>query len=393
MGIQKKREERAAKAEEYRAILDKSPGKLSNSAVAKLNGLEKEIRSLDDYLAHHEKALAFAAEKIAAEKNGGTGMNGNLSEAYQEVADFARGLLPQASMTEGTGNEGGYTVPHKMSQIIREVAGDYSAMRRVAMIEETNTDLSKYHVPVMISGAKAVARGETDPRPETTAPEFTEIAMPDGEYYTNVAITQRLLDDGPNIGSYVVRKIGEAFGSAEGEDFITGDGINRPEGFLNGTINDLNDDTRTFGDLKYIPSGAASSLLADSLITMVHDLKNAYRRNGVFVMNSATLADVRKLQDSNGQYLFQPRLSEKNPDTLLGYPIEIDDFMPDIVENAYPIAFGDWKAGYLIVDRINIKLLRDPYSNKPFVHLYATKRVSGKVVDSNAIRVMKIATS
>ncbi|WP_319584906.1 phage major capsid protein [uncultured Pseudodesulfovibrio sp.] len=393
-GIQNYREERVAKAKEYRGLLDQNHGKLSKAVVAKLDNLERDITALDEYIDRHEKMLAIEGDRIASGGNT-SNLPGDVSKGYREIADFARGLLPQASMTEGTGSEGGYTVPHQMSQIIREVARDYSAIRRLASIEETDTDISKYHVPVMVSGAVAVAKGETDARPETTAPEFTEIAMPDGEYYTNIALTQRLLDDGPNIGQLVVRKIGEAFGAAEGQDFITGNAINKPKGFLDGTINALDDDSRTFGDLKYIPTGIISpaSITGDSIIDMVHDLRGAYRRNGVFIMNSATLAAVRKLKDGESRYLFQSRLSDKNPDTLVGYPIEIDDFMPDIAEGAYPIAFGDWKAGYLILDRHKMTMLRDPYSNKPYVHLYATKRVSGKIVDSNAIRVLKIATS
>lgn len=393
-GIQEVRKERMAKAKEYRNLLDKNPGKLPKGVAAKLDGLEQGIKALDEYLTRHENILNIEAEKLT---NGSTVNTrpGEISKEYQELGDFARGLLPQASMTEGTPSEGGYTVPHQMSQIIREVAQDYSAIRRLANIEETDTDISKYHVPVMVSGAVAVAKGETESRPETTAPEFTEVAMPDGEYYTNIALTQRLIDDSPNIGQLVVRKIGEAFGAAEGQDFITGNGSNKPSGFLSDTINALDDDSRTFGHLKYVPSGVISpaGILADSLISLVYDLKSAYRRNGSFVMNSATLAAVRKLKDSNGAYLYQPRISDSTPDTLIGYPVEIDDFMPDIAENAYPIAFGDWKAGYLVLDRRSITMLRDPYSNKPYVHLYATKRVSGKIVDSNAIRVLKIVVS
>ena len=183
------------------------------------------------------------------------------------------------------------------------------------------------------------------------------------------------------------------FARAEGAAFVNGTGINQPDGFLNAPATAAADSVRSFGTLQYVGSGDADGFDANPdarLIDLVHTLKAGHRQGASFVMNSATLAEVRKLKTADGAFLWQPGLVEGQPDRLLGYPVVEAEDMPDIAAGAYPIAFGNFRHGYLIAERSATQVLRDPFTNKPFVHFYATKRVGGKVLDSNAIKLLKI---
>ena len=183
------------------------------------------------------------------------------------------------------------------------------------------------------------------------------------------------------------------FARAEGSAFVNGTGTNQPRGFLRATTSTLGDDSRAFGTLQYIGTGSATGLGDDpdlTLIDLVHTLKAGHRQGASFVMNSATLAEVRKLKTSDGAFLWQPGLVEGQPDRLLGYPVVEAEDMPDIAADEYPIAFGNFRHGYLIAERSATQVLRDPFTNKPFVHFYATKRIGGQVLDSAAIKLLRI---
>ncbi len=165
-------------------------------------------------------------------------------------------------------------------------------------------------------------------------------------------------------------------------------------------VDATNDATRKFGTLQYLPSKNATGLAtdgtgADALISLVYGLHAPYRAGpGVaWMMNSTTASVVRQLKDPNGRYIWTDGLQAGEPAMLLGYPVGIDENMPDLGAGNYPIAFGNWRAGYRIVDRLGTRILRDPFSDKPFVHFYTTKRVGGTVADSNAIKLLKCATS
>jgi HK97 family phage major capsid protein len=183
------------------------------------------------------------------------------------------------------------------------------------------------------------------------------------------------------------------FARAEGAAFVSGTGVNQPAGFLTAPVSTATDAVRPFGTLQYRGSGDAAGFGAEpeaTLIDLVHSLKAGYRQGASWVMNSATLAEVRKLRTADGALLWQPGLIDGQPDRLLGYSIVEAEDMPDMAGGAFPIAFGNFKAGYLIAERSAIKILRDPFSNKPFVHFYAHRRVGGQVLDSAAIKLLKI---
>ena len=187
--------------------------------------------------------------------------------------------------------------------------------------------------------------------------------------------------------------IGREFARAEGIAFVTGDGVNKPRGFLTAANSAADDNARPFGTLQFVTSGAAAAFAAtnpqDRLIDLVHSLAAPYRQGAKWVMNSATLARVRKMKDLDGGFIWQPALAADQPATLLGYPVIEVAAMPDVAADSLSIAFGNFQAGYIIAQRRDTVVLRDPFTNKPFVNFYATKRVGGTVVDSRAIKLMR----
>jgi HK97 family phage major capsid protein len=183
------------------------------------------------------------------------------------------------------------------------------------------------------------------------------------------------------------------FARAEGAAFVGGSGTNQPKGFLTAAKSLDGDGARAFGTLQYVASGDDGGFDEEpevKLIDLIHTLKAGHRQGASWVMNSSTLAEVRKFKTSDGAFLWQPGLVEGQPDRLLGYPVVEAEDMPDIAADAFPIAFGNFKAGYLIAERSATTILRDPFTHKPFVHFYATKRVGGQVLDSAAIKLLKI---
>jgi HK97 family phage major capsid protein len=219
-----------------------------------------------------------------------------------------------------------------------------------------------------------------------------------GELYANPAASQAMIDDAMfDVEAWIAHEVGTEFARAEGAAFVTGNGTNRPKGFLTYATTTQTDTLRAWGTLQYVPSGAAGGFAAsnpqDRLVDLVHALRPPYRQGACFVMNSSTLAVIRKFKTADGAFLWQPGLAEGRPDTLLGYPVIEAEDMPDIAADSLSIAFGNFGAGYLIAERGETQLLRDPFTNKPYVHFYAVKRLGGGVVNSEAIKLMKFAAS
>jgi HK97 family phage major capsid protein len=218
-----------------------------------------------------------------------------------------------------------------------------------------------------------------------------------GELYANPTASQAMLDDAQfDVEEWLAGEIAAEFAKAEGAAFVNGNGTNRPRGFLQAPVAATADATRAFGTLQYVASGAAGDFAAngaDRLIDLVQTLRAPYRQGASFVMNAATAARIRKFKTSDGQFLWQPSLVTGTPATLLGYPVVEAEDMPDVAANSLSIAFGNFRAGYLIAERSETSILRDPYSNKPFVTFYATKRVGGCVANSEAIKLMRFSAS
>lgn len=207
-----------------------------------------------------------------------------------------------------------------------------------------------------------------------------------------------MLDDAMfNVEDWLADQIAREFAVAEGSAFVNGNGTNRPRGILTYTTTNEIDSVRAFGTLQHLATGTAGAFPAsnpqDRLVELVHSLKAPYRQGAAWVMNSDTLARIRKFKTTDGAFIWQPGMVEGQAATLLGYPVVEAEDMPDVAADSLSIAFGNFRAGYLIADRGETRILRDPFSNKPFVHFYATKRVGGAIIDTQAIKLMKFAAS
>ncbi len=299
------------------------------------------------------------------------------------------------SVTGATGADGGFAVPREIDDAIDSMLKAISPIRAIANVVQTGT--AGYRKLITNGGTLSGWVAETAARPETATPAFSEIVPPGGELYANPAATQAMLDDaGFDVEAWLAQEIATEFARAEGAAFISGNGTARPKGFLTYATTPDGDAVRPFGTLQHLATGAAGAFAAnpqDRLVDLVHALKSSYRQNAVFVMNSTTLAAVRKMKTSDGAFIWQPGLAAGAPATLLGYPVIEAADMPDIAANSLSIAFGDFRAGYVIADRQETAILRDPFSNKPYVHFYATKRVGGAVVNSEAIKLLKFSVS
>jgi len=297
------------------------------------------------------------------------------------------------SFSGASGPEGGFAVPQEIDALIGATLKDISPIRAIATVVQTGT--AGYRKLVTTGGTPSGWVSETAGRPETDTPDFNEIAPPSGELYANPAASQAMLDDAAfDVEAWLADEIAREFARAEGAAFVSGSGVNQPRGFLNAAVTDESDDVRAFGSLQYVASGASGDFAgADVLVDLVHTLRPAYRQGASFVMNSSTLAQIRKFKTADGAFLWQPSLASGQPATLLGYPVVEAEDMPDIAADSLAIAFGNFRAGYLIAERRATHILRDPFTNKPFVHFYATRRVGGQLMNSEAIKLMQFSAS
>jgi len=236
---------------------------------------------------------------------------------------------------------------------------------------------------------------EKEDRTETDTPELALFQPPMCEMYAPPEATQKQLDmTGFDVAAWLTEEIGDTFTSLEGTAFITGNGVGQPKGIIDTSLM-VAEASWAYGKTGYIAGGHASLFNnVDKLIDLQHSLKAVYRKGATWLMNDLTFAVIRKMKDGDGNYLWRPGVTEGAPDMLLGKPVEIDDNMPDIGENAYPVAFGDFAAGYTIVDHVSgLRLLRDPFTKKGYVKFYTTKRVTGGISNYQAIKFLKVAVS
>ena len=319
--------------------------------------------------------------------------------ASPELKGFVDGYLRLGrtaelkSVTGAVAADGGFAVPREIDAMIAAQLKTISPIRSVAQIVQTGT--AGYRKLVTNSTANSGWVSETGLRPETLTSKFMEIVPPMGELYANPSASQAMLDDAAfDLEAWLADEIATEFARAEGAAFINGSGTNQPKGFLQQPTALTTDATRAFGTLQHVVTANATGFDTTpelKLIDLVHALRAGHRQGAVFVMNTKTLAAVRKFKAADGSFLWQPGIFENAPARLLGYPVIEAEDMPDIAANALPIAFGNFRNGYIIAERKATSILRDPYTNKPYVNFYATKRIGGQVLDSDAIKLLKIS--
>jgi HK97 family phage major capsid protein len=302
--------------------------------------------------------------------------------------------IESKAMSVGSNPDGGYLVPPETEAYIESVLKLVSPIRAVAGVRQVSSSL--YKKPFAISGAVSGWVGETAARPETAAPALAELQFPTMELYAMPAATQSLLDDAAvNLEEWLAGEVQQVFAEQEGQAFVTGNGTNRPKGFL--AYTNVADASWSWGNLGYIATGTAgafpASNPADKLMDLAYALKSGYRQNARWTMNRKTQSVIRKFKDSQGNYLWQPALSAAASATLLGFPVTEVEHMPDIATDAFALGFGDFARGYLIVDRVGVRIIRDPYSSKPYVLFYTTKRIGGGVQNFEAIKLMKFGVA
>ncbi len=368
------------------------PIEQSFDVVARQDQAEADIKVLRSDVDEVKARLDKVSRAASRPSIGGTSVNS------KEVKGFVNGYLRRGRETEikstsgASPSDGGFAVPQQIDAMIARELTEISPIRSIAQVVQTGS--SGYRKLIATGGTASGWVSETAARPETNTPNFAEIAPPSGELYANPAASQSMLDDAAfNLEAWLANEIAIEFARAEGTAFVNGTGSNQPEGFLQASTSTAEDGVRNFGQLQYIGSGNANGFdtAPDArLIDLIHSLKSGHRQGASFVMNSTTLASVRKLKTADGAFLWQPGMVEGQPNRLLGYPVIEAEDMPDISAGEFPIAFGNFRHGYLIAEHSATRVLRDPFSNKPFVHFYATKRVGGQVLDSNAIKLLKI---
>lgn len=304
------------------------------------------------------------------------------------------GGLDFKDLSTNTNAEGGFIAPPEIEQTVTRLLTDISPLRSLASVRAISAGV--YKKPVSLGDAGTGWVAEAAARPKTTTPTLTEIEFPAMELYAMPAASSVLLDDAMvSIEQWLGEEIRIKFAEQETKAFVNGSGTTKPKGFLAYTT--VNNSSWAHNKIGYLPSGGAggfkTSNPSDVLIELIYSLKPFYRHNAHWVMNRKTLTNIRKFKDSDGSYLWSPGLGAGQSSTLLGYPVvEIED-MPDIGANTMAIAFGDFRAGYLIVDRAGLRVLRDPYTAKPYTLFYTTRRVGGGVQNFDAIKLLKFATS
>jgi HK97 family phage major capsid protein len=300
--------------------------------------------------------------------------------------------LEVKAMSVGSNPDGGYVVPVEIEQTIGRRLTAISPIRAIA--GQRTISGSVYKKPFMTAGPATGWVGETDARAQTTSPTLDALSFPAMELYAMPAATATLLDDSAvNIDEWIAQEVELTFAVQEGAAFVTGDGDNKPKGFLD--YDTVANASWAWGKLGHVATGTAgafpSSDPSDVLVDLVYALKAGYRQNGTFVMNRKTQATVRKFKDSGGAYLWQPPAQAGGRASLMTFPVVEAEDMPDIGADSLSIAFGDFGRGYLVVDRAGVRVLRDPFTAKPYVLFYTTKRVGGGVQDFDAIKVLKFA--
>ncbi|MBO3759482.1 phage major capsid protein [Ciceribacter sp. L1K22] len=314
-------------------------------------------------------------------------------DAYVRRGDEA-GLreLEAKAMSAGTPADGGYLVPEETDGEIGRRLAAISPIRALSTVRQVSGSVLKK--PFAPGGMASGWVAETAARPQTATPELAELSFPTMELYAMPAATQTLLEDAAvDVEAWISAEVDTAFAEQEGRAFVLGDGVNRPKGFL--AYPSVHEAGWTWGNLGFLPTGAAGGFSAsgpsDVLIDAIYALKAGHRQNAEFVMNRKTQGEIRKFKDADGNYLWQPPATAGGRAQLMGFPVTEAEDMPDIAAGSLSIALGDFRSGYLVVDRTGVRVLRDPYSAKPYVLFYTTKRVGGGVQNFEAIKLVKFA--
>ncbi|MGL1922048.1 MAG: phage major capsid protein [Hyphomicrobiales bacterium] len=387
--------------EEFKHTNDQRLGRIETQQGAdplieqKLNKINAHLdkqQSKMDMLGHKSKRPLLGGEMSPL-----TQMTEN-SESKAAFNAYMRKGASQIETMEGkayslvSGNDGGYFVPEQIESNILDNLKLASPIRDIAGIQQVTSSI--YKKPFAINDFASGWVGDSDARPQTSGADLEELIYPTMELYAMPAASASLLEDSAvNLEQWIATEIEAAFVDQETEAFVNGDGVNKPKGFLD--VPTIAENNWSWGNLGFVETGAdggfAATDASDCLLDLIYSLKARYRVNSHWVMNRKTQAEIRKLKDADGNYMWRPAETVNGKASLLNYSIAEVEQMPDITTDSTSLAFGDFGRGYLIVDRRGISILRDPYSAKPYLLFYTTKRVGGGVHDFNAIKLLKFS--
>lgn len=305
--------------------------------------------------------------------------------------DGLRGLeFDVKSLSTAVNSDGGFLVDPQTSEQVKSVLNSSASLRSVASV--VNVEATSYDVLVDHTDVGAGWATENGTLAETDTPQIDRITIPLHELSALPKASQRLLDDSAfDIEGWLATRIADKFSRAEAASFINGNGIDKPKGVLDHIS--VDNAIWSWGNIGYVPTETDGDVTPESVVDVVYALGAQYRANATFVMNSKTAGVIRKLKDADGRFLWSDGLATAEPARLLGYPVLIAEDMPDPATGSESIIFGDFSAGYTIAERPDLRVLRDPFSAKPHVLFYATKRVGGDVSDFAAIKILKFAAS
>lgn len=395
-------------AKEHRDAVDAELKELKEKGAADPLLAEKVAKISDELSAKSKLIDDLRLKAKRPETTGADGRKREMTEAEVKHRDAALAYIKKGdasgydveelkSLSVGSDPDGGYMITPEMDMNISRVVSEASPIRSIANVQSVGTSAFKRLINVGGTGSGWV--GETEGRPQTDTANLRERTYPVMELYAMPAATQTLLDDAMfDVESWIADEVQIEFAEQEGAAFINGDGVAKPKGFIGGYTPVANANfTEAGGAPGFIATGANGAFLSaadgdeeNNLIDLIHALKASYRSGARFIVNRATLGTMRKFRDADGRAFWQPATAAGQPSTLLGYPLLEAEDMPSLgTTGAFPVAFGDFNRGYQVVDRIGTRVLRDPYTAKPFVQFYTTKRVGGGIRMAEAIKLLK----
>lgn len=374
------------KAEHTKQLEDVKKGNADALQALKVDVINAHITEL-------QTAVDLANTKMASMEMGGAGERPVKDKEYNAAfaSHMKRGDV-NAALNKGTAAEGGYLAPIEWDRTITDRLVRVSPMRSICSVQTIST--AGFSKLFNNRGTTSGWVGETDARPNTNTPGFSPLTFTVGELYANPAATQQMLDDSEvDLEAWLAGEVETEFSYQEGIAFLSGNGTNKPRGLLTYVAGGTNAAVHPWGAIAAVPTLSAGGITSDSVIDLITALPNEFTADAKFLMNRNTQGAFRKLKDGQGNYLWQPSFQAGQPAKLGDYPIVDMPGMPDIAANAIPAMFGDFKRGYLIVDRIGIRVLRDPFTNKPYVQFYTTKRVGGGLQNPDVLKALKVSAT
>ncbi|ATP20805.1 phage major capsid protein [Sphingobium yanoikuyae] len=363
---------------------------LTTESLEKINATLTELQTAVD-----EQAKINAAAKL-----GDGAIIGDIKADPEYTAAFKAHMRKgerapsdiQAAMSKGTDADGGYVAPVEWDRTITDKLKQISPIRQHARVITISTAGFKKLFNDRAVGSGWV--GETASRPATSTPQFGSLDFTTGEIYANPAISQQLLDDSAiDLEAWLADEVQTEFARQEGIAFLSGDGTNKPHGILTYVTGAANAARHPFGDIKSVATGQAAALSADGFLDLIYSLPAEFSANAKLFINRQSMLAVRKLKDGQGNYLWQPSYATGAPQTIAGEAVVDVPGMPGVGAGAIVALYGDMDATYLVIDRVGVRVLRDPFTNKPFVHFYTTKRVGGGVHNPEPMRALRVAAA